>query len=115
MITATVPQISTSDGQFYTLLELAQAIEAGFAAAYDDPNNYGLILVFKERKQFTEGIYTYYTTFWGDDPEETRSWARLECHFNRLSYRVQTQGWQLVSRESLTKAIAAMKAREDAQ
>jgi hypothetical protein len=113
MISATALQASVSDEQFHTLPELAQAIEAGFGAAYSDPNNYGLILIFKERKQFVEASYDYYTAFWGDDPEESRSWARLECHFDRLSYRVQAQGWELISHESLAKAIKAMKARED--
>jgi hypothetical protein len=114
MISATVAPVNVGDEQFYTLPQLAPALEQGFGVAYDDPANYGRILIFKERKHFLEGDYDYYTTFWGDDPEESRSWARLECHFDRLSYRVNACSWELVSREDLAKAIAAMKAREDA-
>ncbi len=114
MISATVASISVGDEQFSTLPELAQAIEAGCGAAYDDPNNYGRIVIFKERKHFIEGDYDYYTAYWGDDPEESRSWSRLECHYDRLAYRVNACSWELVSREELAKAIAAMKAREDA-
>jgi len=96
---SSVPTLSFDD--FYTLPELLGAVERGFGALYDDPQNYGKILLYKEVKHFTEGDYDYYTILWGDDPEESRSWARLEAHFPRLSYRLDTRGWQLVSPSEL--------------
>ncbi|MBA2681794.1 MAG: hypothetical protein H0U76_25790 [Ktedonobacteraceae bacterium] len=98
MTTATLP-VSLRFDDLYTLPELAQAIEAGFGASFDDPNNYGQILIYKHNN--------YYVAHWGDDADESRSWSKLEHHFDRLSYRIETCGWQLVARESVERLKAA--------
>lgn len=103
MTTATFPVVSLSFDDFYTLPELLQAVEDGYGAKYDDPNNYDLILLYKEIKHFTEADFPYYTILWGSDPDESRSWSHLEAHYDRLSYRINTCGWQLVAREDLER------------
>jgi hypothetical protein len=103
-----MPAVSLSFDDFYTLGELMQAVEDGYGALYDDPANYGQILLFKETRHFPEGSHIYYTIQWGDDPEETRSWTRLDAHFDRLSYRIDACGWQLVAREDLERLKLAV-------
>jgi hypothetical protein len=103
MTTAIMPAVSLNSDGFYTLRELMQAIEDGCGALYSDPANYGQILLFKETKHFPEASFDYYTIQWGDDPEEMRSWTRLDAHFDRLSYRIDACGWQFVAREDLER------------
>lgn len=76
----------------HSLLDLAPAIEEGFGARYDDPGNYGEIVVYKGENC----LGTYYYCWWGDDPEEMRYYSRLDYHFDRLRDRVQRCGWELM-------------------
>jgi hypothetical protein len=76
----------------HSLLELAEAIEAGFGARYDDTGNYGEIVVYKAENK----LGVYYFVWWGDDPEDMRWYSRLDHHFDRLRDRVEECGWQLM-------------------
>ncbi len=96
---AVLPAELSSD-EIYSLLELEMAIEAGFGARYDDPANYGNIILYKTSRPYGD----YYCCWWGDNPDETCEWSKLEFHFDRLNYRLNW-GWQLISSEEVKRLM----------
>src|SRR5213593_3506169 len=98
MSIATALQTTINAEEYRSLAELMPALEEGFGAKYDDRHNYGDIIVYKATTRHGD----YYYCWWGDDPEEMRQWSKLEHHFDRLSYRVES-GWELVSRDEVAR------------